>query len=281
MDTAVARQDNPFHAGEQAVHERLGIRERMVGLGQRVIRTAMPEQHQRFFEQLPLMLVGSVDGAGRPWASVLVGQPGFVQAPNAKRLDFHVRPIPGDPLCRRLGPGAQLGFLGIELHTRRRNRVNGHVVAHDTGGFSIEVDQSVGNCPQYIQGREFKWVRDAADLRPRGTEALASAGRRCAGTHSALRHPVHRHPGARFRRRCRRGHRPRRRRLASRRAAWFREGRGRPQLPRARLHRQLLLHDAGQPAAQSARRRAVHRLRHRRPAHADRHRRGGVGRRRS
>jgi len=174
MDTTLARQDNPFHAGEQAVHERLGIRERMVGLGQKVIRTAMPEQHQRFFEQLPFMLVGSVDSAGQPWASVLVGKPGFVQAPGAKRLDFRARPIPGDPLAEGLAAGAQLGFLGIELHTRRRNRVNGHVVAADAQGFSVEVDQSVGNCPQYIQGREFEWVRDASDLRPRATEALSA-----------------------------------------------------------------------------------------------------------
>ena len=174
MDTTIARSDNPFHAGEQAVHERLGIRERMVGLGQRVIRTAMPEQHQRFFEQLPFMLVGSVDGTGRPWASVLVGQPGFVQAPGPHRLDVHARPIPGDPLAAGLSEGAQLGFLGIELHTRRRNRVNGHVMATDAQGFSVAVDQSVGNCPQYIQGRELQWVRDAADLQPRASEALSS-----------------------------------------------------------------------------------------------------------
>lgn len=174
MQPVTPRHDNPFHVGEQAVHERLGIRERMLDLGQRVIRTAMPEQHQRFFEQLPFMLVGSVDAAGRPWASTLVGRPGFVQAPSAKRLDFRARPIPGDPLAEGLAPGAQLGFLGIELHTRRRNRVNGHVVSADALGFSVEVDQSVGNCPQYIQGREFQWVRDASDLRPRATEALTA-----------------------------------------------------------------------------------------------------------
>lgn len=173
MDTASARPDNPFHAGEQAVHQRLGILERMVGLGQRVIRTAMPEQHRRFFEQLPFMLVGSVDRAGRPWASMLVGKPGFVQAPGAQRLDFHARPVVGDPLAEGLNRGAQLGFLGIELHTRRRNRVNGHVVAIDGQGFSVAVDQSVGNCPQYIQGRELEWVRDANDLQPRATEALS------------------------------------------------------------------------------------------------------------
>ena len=172
MDTSNVRQGNPFHAGEQAVHDRLGIRERMVGVGQRVIRTEMPEQHRRFFEQLPFMLVGSIDAAGRPWASTLVGRPGFVQAPSGKRLDFHARPIPGDPLVEGLAPGAQLGFLGIELHTRRRNRVNGHVVAADAQGFAVEVDQSVGNCPQYIQGREFQWAREATDLQPRAIEAL-------------------------------------------------------------------------------------------------------------
>ena len=172
MDATTPRHDNPFHAGEQAVHQRLGIQERMLALGQRVIRTAMPEQHQRFFEQLPFVLVGSVDSAGRPWASVLVGRPGFMKAPNSTRLDFHVRPIPGDPLAEGLTPGAPLGFLGIELHTRRRNRVNGHVVASDPEGFSVAVDQSVGNCPQYIQARDFAWVRDAADLQPRGAEAF-------------------------------------------------------------------------------------------------------------
>lgn len=172
MHPTNSRNDNPFHAGEQAVHERLGIRERMVDVGQRVIRTVMPEQHQRFFEQLPFMLAGSVDSAGRTWASMLVGRPGFVQAPHEKRLNFKVRPIQGDPLTEGLTIGAQLGFLGIELHTRRRNRVNGHVVAADKDGFGIEVDQSVGNCPQYIQGREFQWIRKAEDLMPRSIEPL-------------------------------------------------------------------------------------------------------------
>ncbi|QTN27857.1 pyridoxamine 5'-phosphate oxidase family protein [Rhodoferax sp. AJA081-3] len=172
MHPTTSRNDNPFHAGEQAVHERLGIRERMVDVGQRVIRTVMPEQHQRFYEQLPFMLAGSVDAAGRTWASMLVGRPGFVQAPHEKRLNFKVRPIQGDPITEGLTIGAQLGFLGIELHTRRRNRVNGHVVAVDKDGFGIEVDQSVGNCPQYIQGREFQWIREAGDLMPRSIEPL-------------------------------------------------------------------------------------------------------------
>ena len=155
------RQDNPFHAGERAVQERLGIALRMRDIGQRAVRSFMPEQHQRFYEQLPFVLVGSVDPAGRPWASVLVGQPGFIQAPDAHRLEFRARPLPGDPLAQGLRAGARLGFLGIELHTRRRNRVNGHVSQLDSQGFQLAVDQTTGNCPQYIQGREFAWARPA------------------------------------------------------------------------------------------------------------------------
>ncbi len=174
MDARGPRQDTPFHAGERAVQERLGIRERMLGIGQRAIRTWMPEQHQRFYEQLPFMLVGSVDPQGRPWASVLVGEPGFVKAPDANRLEFRARPVEGDPLAEGLVPGARLGFLGIELHTRRRNRANGHVLGVDAGGFSLAVDQTTGNCPQYIQGREFAWVRPADDVWARGVQELSA-----------------------------------------------------------------------------------------------------------
>ena len=50
--------------------------------------------------------------------------------------------------------GAQLGLLGIQPHTRRRNRMNGTVTAVDDGGFTVQVGQSFGNCPKYIQARE-------------------------------------------------------------------------------------------------------------------------------
>lgn len=172
MDKLASREDNPFHAGEQAVHARLGIAERMRGLGQKVIRSFMPEQHRQFYAQLPLVLVGSVDRAGRPWASVLVGAPGFMHAPDANHLEVAARPIPGDPLDEGLRSGAPLGFLGIELHTRRRNRMNGHVLTRGEDGFSVHVDQTVGNCPQYIQGRELVWTRAAQDQRPRAVERL-------------------------------------------------------------------------------------------------------------
>ncbi len=163
---------NPFHGGEKAVQARLGVHERMLDVGRRVIRPYLPDQHREFFSQLPFVLVGSVDALGRPWASVLVGEPGFMRSPDPTHLDIRARPVPGDPLGQGLVPGAPLGFLGIELHTRRRNRMNGRVESCADGHLRVAVEQTVGNCPQYIQGRETEWVRDAGDNAPRTTLAL-------------------------------------------------------------------------------------------------------------
>ncbi len=174
MSTPPAPASAPFHAGERALQERLGLAERMLGVGQRVIRPFMPEQHRQFFAQLPFVVVGAVDTAQRPWASVLVGEPGFMQSPHDRQLDIAARAIPGDPLEDGLRVGAPLGFLGIELQTRRRNRVNGRLLAVGDSGLSLAVEQTVGNCPQYIQGRDVEWVREARDMRPRSTLQLAA-----------------------------------------------------------------------------------------------------------
>ena len=58
-------------------------------------------------------------------------------------------------------PGAPIGLLGLEPHTRRRNRMNGEVTRVDGDGFEVSVRQSFGNCPKYIQTREPQW-RDVA-----------------------------------------------------------------------------------------------------------------------
>ena len=56
------------------------------------IRTAMPEQHRAFWSLLPLFYVGTVDGGGRPWASVLAGRPGFVRGPDSHTLHISATP---------------------------------------------------------------------------------------------------------------------------------------------------------------------------------------------
>ncbi|EJN19237.1 flavodoxin reductase family protein [Pseudomonas sp. GM78] len=147
---------SPWHAGEKELQAHIGVSERMDVIGRRVIRDQMPDQHRTFYQQLPFMLYGAVDADGRPWASVLEGEPGFAHSPEPELLQFSSLPASDDPA--QLSAGAAIGLLGIELHTRRRNRINGHIGAMSASEFAVTVDQSFGNCPQYIQLRQFRSV---------------------------------------------------------------------------------------------------------------------------
>jgi predicted pyridoxine 5'-phosphate oxidase superfamily flavin-nucleotide-binding protein len=152
-----------WHAGERALQERAGSAELLANAADRILRPFMSEQHRAFFPQLPFLIVGCIDDDGWPWASILVGDPGFVSSPDPTRLRVDVLPPEGDPLAGSLSPKASLGLLGIELPTRRRNRLNGHVVDVDAYGFLVGVDQSYGNCPQYIQRRDYAPSNGVAD----------------------------------------------------------------------------------------------------------------------
>ncbi len=149
-----------FHAGERALQQRLGVAERMAEVGPRVIREGMPAQHRDFFAQLPFVVLGTVDGVGQPWASVLAGPPGFASTPDETTLRIQALPHASSPLASMLAEDAAVGMLGIEPHTRRRNRANGSVQSVDASGFTIGVDQSFGNCPKYIQARRPQYMGD-------------------------------------------------------------------------------------------------------------------------
>ena len=146
--------ESPFHRGELELQERTGVRDRLAVAGGRSIRDYMPDEHRELFGKLPWVFASSLDAQHRSWASVLVGYPGFMHSPHERLLSIHARAAFGDPLGANLAVGTPLGLLGIELETRRRNRMNGTVVALRDGRFDVRVDQSFGNCPQYIQARE-------------------------------------------------------------------------------------------------------------------------------
>jgi predicted pyridoxine 5'-phosphate oxidase superfamily flavin-nucleotide-binding protein len=176
--------DSPFHEGERLLQERLGVRDQIERVGSRVIRDYMPDEHRTFFAHLPWILVGSIDAQGRPWASLLAGEPGFVTSPDARTLVLAAVPIAGDVLRDHLRVGAPLGLLGIELHTRRRNRLNGTIAEASAGRIVVRVDQSFGNCPKYINRKTLARRRGGeaprvpvvrAALDARGREIVANA----------------------------------------------------------------------------------------------------------
>ncbi|OLL28649.1 pyridoxamine 5'-phosphate oxidase [Burkholderia sp. SRS-W-2-2016] len=157
---------SPFHAGELLAQERAGVRSVAEASGRRGIRRFMPTQHREFFTAQPFIVLGGVDAHGQPWATLRAAKPGFIASPDEKTLRIDGGELAGDPLAGHWRDGALLGALGIEPRTRRRNRVNGIVRPAQRGSLQIEVMQSFGNCPKYIQSRTPVFVeRDAAGQR--------------------------------------------------------------------------------------------------------------------
>ncbi|MEN0107395.1 MAG: pyridoxamine 5'-phosphate oxidase family protein, partial [Pseudomonas sp.] len=158
MESLPKHRQSPWHTGERQLQAIFNASARMETLGQKVIRPYMPDQHREFYQQLPFMLVGAVDEQNRPWATFLEGPEGFVTSPDPEHLHLASHAASQDPALPGLQAGKAIGLLGIELHTRRRNRINGIIQQADNGGLTVAVEHSYGNCPKYIQERVYTRV---------------------------------------------------------------------------------------------------------------------------
>src|SRR5262245_7715175 len=98
----------PFHDGECALQERVGVRAKIAAVGARAFRDFMPEQHREFFKQLPFVIAGTVDARGQPWASVLANSPGFIDAPDPRLLTVRARPLTAGPLIDTVAHGVPI-----------------------------------------------------------------------------------------------------------------------------------------------------------------------------
>jgi len=156
---------SPFHPGELEAQARAGESSRGAG-----IRDFMPDQHRDFFALLPYLFVAGRDAEGKPIATILAGPEGFVASPAPQALTIAALPAPGDPADGALSAGASIGLLGLDLRTRRRNRVNGIISERNGDGLKVAVSQSFGNCAKYIQLRQHEIVPASAGA----TEELGS-----------------------------------------------------------------------------------------------------------
>jgi predicted pyridoxine 5'-phosphate oxidase superfamily flavin-nucleotide-binding protein len=176
MDTD--RIPTPFHAGELRAQALAGVEPFNAP-----IRNRMPDQHRTFFPLLPFVCVAVADAGGWPLATLVQGPPGFATSPDPARLDVAALPAVDDPVRERLVAGAPVGMLGIDLGTRRRNRLNGTLAQVGGGGFAVDVAQSFGNCPRYIHVRSLVPVERTpgpvttfgADVPARARDMLAAA----------------------------------------------------------------------------------------------------------
>ncbi len=160
----MTQEQDVFHAGEIAAQRRAGAGD-MASKVAGFIRDYMPEQHRDFHTSLPFLVISAADEQARPWVTILEGREGFVTSPDARTLALATQMAPVDPLASAINAGTDIGMLGIELATRRRNRLSGFI--HPDGdGLAIDIRQTFGNCPQYIREREWHRVADQTPGEP-------------------------------------------------------------------------------------------------------------------
>lgn len=157
----------PFHSGELTAQRNVGV-EREASATAGFIRDHMLEQHRAFFSALPFLVIAGADELGRRWVTIFETAEGKAASPDPRHLNLPGTLPAEDPLASEFTSGSQVGLLGIDLRTRRRNRLNGRMSA-DAKGLGLAVTQSFGNCPQYIEERIL--VRTDAPEPPGAAEA--------------------------------------------------------------------------------------------------------------
>ncbi len=147
-----------YHPGELKVQTRAGVVEAAKSVGS-MIYPLIAHVFVNFIHSQPMVILGSVDGHGMVWSSILCGWPGFMKVKDEQTLKIDARPDESDPLHATLRDGSELGLLVIDLATRRRLRLNGSVTI-EADGFSVRTRQVYANCPKYIQTRESEFQDD-------------------------------------------------------------------------------------------------------------------------
>ena len=163
-----------YPSGARAVQALVGAVER-AERNAGALRSEIPEVAATFLAAQPQVMAGSVDGAGRVWASLLSGPPGFVRATGAREVVIDAAPLPGDTLAG-LADGDRLGLLALEPASRRRMRVSGRA-RRQGQGFVLAVDQVVSNCTKYISRRHHLAAEPVTPTRAPAATQL-SAGQR-------------------------------------------------------------------------------------------------------
>jgi hypothetical protein len=168
----MSNQDNasPFHAGEIEAQSRAGVND-VAQWAKGFIRGYLPDQHRQFHTSLPFFIVAGADENEQTWITLIEGDVGFVQSPDPYQITLSTHFDNNEPLKNAFNKGSHIGVLGIELATRRRNRFSGYI--HPEGNvYTIDIQQTFGNCPQYIHQRALQRVEQIITPASTKTSAL-------------------------------------------------------------------------------------------------------------
>ncbi len=164
-----------FHSGELAVQARAGVRDIANDVGEGIAEH-LPPGASEFLERRQMAVIGTVDSGGRVWASVVTGDPGFIETVDDRTLKIVAPVSSSDPLLRNLAIEGHVALFAPDFVSSRRVRVNGRGVIRD-GAIFIATEEVYGNCRRYLQERIFTSKREfpAADRKANVASTLSAA----------------------------------------------------------------------------------------------------------
>lgn len=179
------RRFKNFHEGEARLQAESGIDTAEYDRG--VDQPFQPELNSsevKFVNKRTFSVAASLDEAGQPWVSPLVGSAGelfVVEDPTT--VHIRPRPVEGDPLLSNIGANAELGVLYFNSAIRRRAKSLGHGVVEADGSITYRMHRMFGLCPKYIFKRSHEPSEGGVAS---GVDAPASADRLSERDHRQL-----------------------------------------------------------------------------------------------
>lgn len=144
-----------FHAGEAQLQAESGVDTAEFDAG--VDQPFQPELNMsevRFVSDRTFSVAASIDAAGRPWASPLIGRAReLMTVQDLTTVSIRTRPIDGDPLYDNLEDDGSMGVLYFNPAIRRRAKSLGHGTVEPDGSITYRMHRMFGLCPKYIYKR--------------------------------------------------------------------------------------------------------------------------------
>lgn len=156
----------PWHDGERQMHALL-----RVPPADNPTVPGLPARYAARIAASGLVVLTATDSHGRPWATVLGGERGCAGQLAPRVLGVRGK-LPGkDPVLEALFAGREMvtpdeegerkvGGLAMDLLSRDRVKFAGRMLVGAAGGdgvrdvqMGVEVSESLGNCPKYINKR--------------------------------------------------------------------------------------------------------------------------------
>jgi predicted pyridoxine 5'-phosphate oxidase superfamily flavin-nucleotide-binding protein len=149
-----------FHSGEIAVQERAHVRDTAEDVGES-ITSHVAQGAKEFLERRQMAVLGTVDGDGHVWASVVTGERGFIWVADERTITILAQRSASDPLFDNLVTERHVALFAPDFVSAQRIRING-LGKIEAGEIRIRTQQVYGNCRRYMQERIFLGPRAIA-----------------------------------------------------------------------------------------------------------------------